>query len=220
MFSKIQLKFPIHVGMRRVDGTTENALKLLVDYVPPFVWQKPFEQSRADDQRSTQGYQQQALFQLGMRRHDDNLPASLPSRVRYSFPPTKVPWRHIMEKVVGIGGVFFRAQDPKALADWYSTHLGINKVPDNYNDPAWQQQAGPTVFAPFAQTTKYFGDPAKQWMLNFRVANLDALVTQLQSAGISVKVDPEKYPNGRFARTHDPEGNPIELWEPAGPNAK
>ena len=67
-----------------------------------------------------------------------------------------------MEKVTGIGGVFFRAQDPKALADWYSTHLGINKVPDNYNDPAWQQQAGPTVFAPFAQTTKYFGDPAKQ----------------------------------------------------------
>lgn len=125
-----------------------------------------------------------------------------------------------MEKVVGIGGVFFRAQDPQALADWYSTHLGINKVPDNYNDPAWQQQAGPTVFAPFAQTTKYFGNPDKQWMLNFRVANLDALVTQLQSAGISVKVDPEKYPNGRFARIHDPEGNPIELWEPAGPNVK
>jgi glyoxylase I family protein len=125
-----------------------------------------------------------------------------------------------VERVTGIGGVFFRAQDPKILADWYSTHLGINKVPDNYNDPAWQQQAGPTVFAPFAQTTKYFGDPAKQWMLNFRVANLDALVTQLESAGISVKVDPEKYPNGRFARTHDPEGNPIELWEPAGPNAK
>jgi glyoxylase I family protein len=139
--------------------------------------------------------------------------------MRYSSHPIRIP-EAVTEKVLGIGGVFFRAQDPKALAAWYNTHLGISLVPDNYGDPAWQQQAGPTVFAPFAQNTKYFGNPDKQWMLNFRVANLDALVTQLQSAGISVKVDPEKYPNGRFARTHDPEGNPIELWEPAVPDAR
>jgi predicted enzyme related to lactoylglutathione lyase len=56
----------------------------------------------------------------------------------------------------------------------------------------------------------------KQWMVNFRVANLDAMVTQLRAAGVSVEIDPEPYPNGRFARLHDPEGNPIELWEPAG----
>ena len=96
-------------------------------------------------------------------------------------------------------------------------------MPENYDDPAWQQQAGPTAFAPFPEDTTYFGDPDKhpakhpvqQWMINFRVANLDAMVAQLRAAGISVEIDPEPYPNGRFARLHDPEGNPIELWQPA-----
>jgi len=124
-----------------------------------------------------------------------------------------------MEKVVGIGGLFFRARDPKALAEWYRRHLGIDLVPENYDDPPWQQQAGPTVYAPFPEDTSYFGNPAKQWMINFRVANLDAMVAQLSAAGVSVETDPEPYPNGRFARAHDPEGNPIELWQPAGHDA-
>jgi len=121
-----------------------------------------------------------------------------------------------MEKVTGIGGLFFRAREPKALAEWYQNHLGVSAVPDNYDEPPWQQQAGPTAYAPFPEDTKYFGDAGKQWMVNFRVANLDATVTQLRAAGVSVEIDPEPYPNGRFARLHDPEGNPIELWEPAG----
>ena len=129
-----------------------------------------------------------------------------------------------MEKVTGIGGFFFRGREPKALAEWYRDHLGVDVVPENYDDPPWQQQAGTTAFAPFPEDTKYFGDPARhpvkhpvqQWMINFRVANLDAIVAQLRSAGISVEIDPEHYPNGRFARLHDPEGNPIELWQPAG----
>ncbi len=89
-------------------------------------------------------------------------------------------------------------------------------MPDNYDDSPWQQQAGPTAFAPFPDDTEYFGVAGKQWMINFRVANLDAIVAQLHSAGVAVEIDPEQYPNGRFARLKDPEGNSIELWEPKG----
>ena len=121
-----------------------------------------------------------------------------------------------MEMVTGIGGIFFRARDPLSLSQWYLTHLGIALTPANYDEPSWWQDAGPTVFAPFPETTSYFGDGNKMWMMNFRVRNLDLLIAQLQNAGIEVKVDPEKYPNGRFARLHDPEGNPVELWEPSG----
>jgi glyoxylase I family protein len=118
-----------------------------------------------------------------------------------------------MQSVLGIGGLFFRARDPEALGLWYQRHLGIGLVPANYSDPSWSQQAGPTVFAPFEQATPYFGDAAKQWMINFRVADLDAMMAQLMNAGISVTADPQRYPNGRFARLYDPEGNPIELWQ-------
>jgi len=119
-----------------------------------------------------------------------------------------------MEHVIGIGGVFFRSKDPSALGQWYKVHLGIDLVPSDYGQQPWSQEAGPTVFAPFPHDTDYFGDASKQWMINFRVRNLDAIVTQLEAAGIKVKVDPEIYPNGQFARLYDPEGNAIELWEP------
>jgi len=119
-----------------------------------------------------------------------------------------------MHYVTGIGGFFFRANDPEALAKWYLENFGINLVPTDYSVQPWQQQAGPTAFAPFPRDTKYFGDPSKNWMLNLRVNNLDALVTLLRQRGIVVIVDPETHPNGRFARLRDPEGNPLELWEP------
>jgi catechol 2,3-dioxygenase-like lactoylglutathione lyase family enzyme len=119
-----------------------------------------------------------------------------------------------MEKVTGIGGFFFRAKDPKALALWYKQHLGILPIPTSYGETGWQQEAGPTAFAPFKETSGYFGDPQKVWMLNFRVRDLDKMAAQLQAAGIAVTIDPQSYPNGRFARLHDPEGNPIELWQP------
>jgi predicted enzyme related to lactoylglutathione lyase len=119
-----------------------------------------------------------------------------------------------MERVTGIGGVFFRARDPKALAGWYAQHLGVAPVPSNPDQSSWEQEAGPTAFSPFPVTTDYFGDPKQAWMLNFRVRDLGAMVAQLEAAGISVRVDPETYPYGRFARLHDPEGNPVELWEP------
>jgi glyoxylase I family protein len=118
------------------------------------------------------------------------------------------------ERVVGFGGFFFQSQDPTKLAQWYQVHLGIDPVPTAYGQQVWQQEAGPTAFAPFPVDTGYFG-PHHVWMLNFRVRNLDAMIAQLQKANLEVKVDPKKNPNGRFARLHDPEGNPIELWEPA-----
>ncbi len=119
-----------------------------------------------------------------------------------------------MEKVTGIGGLFFRAKDPKALARWYADHLGINLVPRSANESPWKQEAGPCAFQPFPEKTSYFGDDAKQWMINFRVRSMDKMAAQLRSAGITVDVDEKVYPNGRFAHLHDPEGNPIELWEP------
>jgi glyoxylase I family protein len=118
-----------------------------------------------------------------------------------------------MEKVTGIGGFFFRANDESALARWYQQHLGINQVPTSYDGDPWRQEAGVTVFAPFPRKTEMFGRAEQQWMINFRVRNLDAMVEQLRAAGIEVKVDPETYPNGRFAELRDPEDNPIQLWE-------
>jgi glyoxylase I family protein len=120
----------------------------------------------------------------------------------------------IMERVIGIGGVFFRAKDPEALAAWYERVLGVPRVPEDYSKQPWQQVGGPTVFAPFAADTDYFGARDQSWMINFRVKSLDLMVSQLRAMGIEVRVDAESYPNGRFARLHDPEGNPIELWEP------
>lgn len=113
-----------------------------------------------------------------------------------------------MAKALGIGGVFFRARDTKALAAWYETHLGVTGF--------WNQAAGLTVFAPFEQGTDYF--PAeKQWMINFRVDDLDQLIAQLRAASIAVETRPDEWDTpetGRFGRIHDPEGNQIELWEP------
>ncbi|WP_170400355.1 VOC family protein [Ruegeria arenilitoris] len=116
-----------------------------------------------------------------------------------------------MQKVNGIGGMFFRARDPDTLSAWYEKHLGVN-----YYDPVpWKQREGYTVFAPFAQDTEYFGRAEQQWMINFRVDDLAAMIAQLQGAGIMVETRDEWDSEvGKFARIHDPEGNPIELWQP------
>jgi glyoxylase I family protein len=118
-----------------------------------------------------------------------------------------------MERVTGIGGVFFRAQDPAALSAWYAEHLGIAPPPDSYGGEVWVQQAGPTAFAPMPEDSEMVR-PALS--INFRVSDLDAMRAQLESAGIAVEVDPEQYPIGRFATVLDPEGNQIQLWEVAG----
>lgn len=117
-----------------------------------------------------------------------------------------------MQRVSGIGGFFFRAKDPEKLSEWYEKYLGINGMKSN---EVWMQYPGPTVFAPFPEDTEYFGSKNQQSMINFRINDLDAMVEQLENAGINVdekRID-EKY--GKFASIYDPEGNKIELWEPA-----
>ncbi len=118
--------------------------------------------------------------------------------------------------VTGIGGFFFRSQDPKALAAWYLTHLGVGAPEGMF---LWDQQAGPTVFSPFKADTDYFAAD-KSWMLNLRVDDLDGMLATLRAAGIEITTKPEWDASpeiGRFARIHDLEGNAIELWQPPAP---
>ena len=136
---------------------------------------------------------------------------SYPSRYDSTFGTRLVAEPEMVMSVTGIGGFFFRAQDPEALRAWYVEHLGVGSVPHG----SWETQAGPSVFAPFSADTDYFAAD-HQWMLNLRVDDLDRLCAKLRTAGIEVMTDPEwNVPGvGRFARIHDPEGNPIELWQP------
>ena len=111
--------------------------------------------------------------------------------------------------VEGIGGLFIRSRDPEARAAWYREHLGIAAG----SDSVWEQQGGMTVFAPFPADSDYFAAD-QPFMLNLRVSGLDELVGSLESAGIAVERRAEWDGDyGRFARLHDPEGLPIELWE-------
>lgn len=120
------------------------------------------------------------------------------------------------ETITGFGGFFFRAKDTKALAAWYADNFGIDPVPSDYETQPWHQNEGPTVFAPFPESSDYF-DTSKAFMMNFRVRNLDKMVAQLRANGNEVTMDEgNPYPNGSFANVADPEGNPIQLWEPKG----
>jgi len=120
-----------------------------------------------------------------------------------------------MERVTGIGGLFVRAKDPGSLSRWYAEHLGVDPPPETYDTPSWWQQSGPTVFA-MAEESELFGAAERSWSINFRVSDLDAMVSQLRTAGIAVEIDPDTYPNGRFATLQDLEGNNVQLWQPAG----
>ena len=117
-----------------------------------------------------------------------------------------------MERVLGIGGYFLRAKDPATLGAWYRECLGI----DTDEHGAWLPEAGVTVFATFEPDTDYLGARTQQTMLNFRVRDLDAMLAQLRAKGAAV--DPETQDMdgvGRFGWVTDPEGNRLELWQPA-----
>jgi glyoxylase I family protein len=113
--------------------------------------------------------------------------------------------------------VFFGARDPDGLGRWYATHLGVDPPPTSYDARPWWQQAGPTILAAIPADSDQFGGPGRSWSMNFRVADLDAMVDQLRAAGLEVEADPEEYPNGRFASVRDPAGNVVQLWEPSEP---
>jgi predicted enzyme related to lactoylglutathione lyase len=117
-----------------------------------------------------------------------------------------------MERVLGIGGYFMRAADPAALGAWYRDCLGL----DADENGLWRQGAGPTVFATFESGTGYFGSRAQQTMLNFRVRDLDAMLAQLRAKGADVAAETQDMAGvGRFGWVTDPEGNRVELWQPA-----
>ena len=117
-----------------------------------------------------------------------------------------------MERVAGIGGLFLRASDPAALGAWYRECLGI----DADEHGLWDQPAGPTVVAAFESDTDYFGSRTQRIMVNFRVRDLDAMLAQLRSQGADVVEETHDMSGvGRFGWVTDPEGNRIELWEPA-----
>ena len=120
-----------------------------------------------------------------------------------------------MAKAIGFGGVFLKARDPKTLANWYATHLGIPAQDGGSLAFDGPESMGMTVFAHFPADTKYFGEGGQGAMVNFRVDDLDALLGQLAEAG--VRIDPKRQDEsyGRFAWIWDPEGNRVELWQPA-----
>jgi predicted enzyme related to lactoylglutathione lyase len=117
-----------------------------------------------------------------------------------------------MERVLGIGGYFLRAADPAALGAWYRDCLGL----DADETGTWHPVPGPTVFATFEAGTGYFGSPTQQVMLNFRVRDLDAMLAQLRAKGADVADEVQDMDGvGRFGWVTDPEGNRVELWQPA-----
>jgi len=122
-----------------------------------------------------------------------------------------------MTHVTGIGGIFFKAEDPKSLKEWYREHLGIDAgdygATFNWRDDNDPTKQGQTIWTPFPKDTKYFDPGTAPFMINYRVADLDGLVKALRDGGVEVKSESSEY--GSFAWISDPEGNRIELWEPA-----
>ncbi|PXV54678.1 hypothetical protein SAMN04487785_112105 [Dyella jiangningensis] len=120
-----------------------------------------------------------------------------------------------MAKVIGLGGIFFKARDPGALAEWYAQHLGLQveawggvRFDDDPKHPAY------TVWSPFAADTTYFAPSTQPFMVNFRVDDLQGLLTRLKDAGVTEDDSVQESEFGRFGWVMDPEGNRIELWQP------
>ena len=122
-----------------------------------------------------------------------------------------------MKKVTGIGGVFFKCKDPKAVNEWYKTHLGFDTTPYGtsfeWRDAEDTTKKGTTVWNPFKEETKYFEPSTKDFMINYRVDNLVELVAQLKLEGVTIVDEMRSFDYGKFIHIMDPEGNKIELWE-------
>jgi predicted enzyme related to lactoylglutathione lyase len=132
-------------------------------------------------------------------------------------PTNSVPARSGV-KVTGIGGIFFKSKDPKALKDWYKTHLGL-QTDDYGTNFEWRQatdptKTGSTQWSPFKEKTTYFMPSSKDFMINYRVENIETLVHQLKNEGVTILDEMETFDYGKFIHILDNEGNKIELWEP------
>jgi len=124
-----------------------------------------------------------------------------------------------MKRVTGIGGIFFKTQDPDAMKAWYERHLGINLDPSYGTSFEWRQagdaeRKGFTAWSPFPADTDYFAPSEKDFMVNYRVADLDGLLDLLRQEGVEVVGEVHRFDYGKFAHVLDPEGNKVELWEP------
>jgi predicted enzyme related to lactoylglutathione lyase len=125
-----------------------------------------------------------------------------------------------MERITGIGGVFFKARDPQALLEWYREHLGVQPevggeaVVFRWDETEGPDRPGSTTWAIFPAETTYFGRAESRCMINYRVARLDPMLEQLRAAGVDVDERVEESEFGRFGWATDPEGNRFELWEP------
>ena len=123
-----------------------------------------------------------------------------------------------MKKVTGIGGVFFKCKDPKKVTEWYQKHLGLNTNPYgatfDWREDADSTKKGSTQWSPFAENTKYFEPSTKDFMINYRVENLESLVEQLKAEGVTIVDKIETFDYGKFVHIIDVEGNKVELWEP------
>jgi predicted enzyme related to lactoylglutathione lyase len=123
-----------------------------------------------------------------------------------------------MKKVTGIGGIFFKCKDPNKMKEWYKTHLGFDTGQYGTNFE-WREDEDPTKkgstqWSPFAETTKYFEPSTKDFMVNYRVENLEALVEELKKEGVTIVDNIEAFDYGKFVHIIDVEGNKVELWEP------
>ncbi|TFB10494.1 VOC family protein [Candidatus Marinimicrobia bacterium MT.SAG.3] len=122
--------------------------------------------------------------------------------------------------VTGIGGVFFKSDDPIKLTEWYKKHLNFKLDEQGYMNFSWRESDNPemkglTVWSPFPKDTEYFNPGGNSYMINYRVHELDKLLKQLREAGVEVDEKVEEYDYGKFAWIMDPEGNRVELWEPS-----
>ncbi len=148
--------------------------------------------------------------------------AAAPGKKRATRKPAGKPRANVtpLKRVTGIGGIFFKSEDPGALMDWYRRHLGIEIDSSGGWSFTWREKSrsrriGYTVFSPFKRSTDYFEPSEQPYMFNFRVADLNALLKALRRAGVHVIDKVEEYPFGKFGWIIDPEGRKIELWEPA-----
>jgi predicted enzyme related to lactoylglutathione lyase len=125
----------------------------------------------------------------------------------------------IMKKVTGIGGIFFKCKDTKKITEWYQKHLGLNTNPYGatfeWYDADDNTRKGQTQWSPFSESTKYFEPSNKDFMINYRVENLTALVETLKEEGVTILDEIQTYDYGKFVHILDAEENKIQLWEPA-----
>ncbi|MEI8279854.1 MAG: VOC family protein [Bacteroidota bacterium] len=122
------------------------------------------------------------------------------------------------KRVTGIGGIFFKCNEPETMRNWYAKHLGFNTDAYGTNfewrDAEHPEKKGSTVWSPFAKSTTYFAPSEKEFMINLRVENMEWLLDELKKEGITQIGDMQVYEYGKFAHIIDPEGNKVELWEP------